>query len=65
MHYHVLGLNASSTEDDITKAFLNLACRFQPDKNNHFLASDLACIINEAEEELEGILRHNDAMREQ
>ena len=64
-HYYVLGLNESSTEDDITKAFLNLACRFHPDKNNHLLASDLACIINEAEEELEGILRHNDAMREQ
>ena len=33
LHYHVLGLNESSTEDDMKKAYCYLARQFHPDKN--------------------------------
>ena len=35
LYYIVLGLNDSSTEDDIKKAYCSLACRFHPDKNKY------------------------------
>ena len=60
MHYHVLGLNQSSTEDDMKKSFHNLARRFCRDKNKHLQASDLMIMINEDKVELEDTLRDND-----
>ena len=65
MHYHVLGLNDSSTEDDIKKAYRSLALEFRPDKNQHSQVSDGMKILNEAKEELENILRHDYAIREE
>ena len=65
MHYHVLGLNYSSTEDDMKKAYRSLALRFHPDKNQHSHISDVMKMINEAKEELENTLRHNDAIMEE
>ena len=50
MHYHVLGLNESSKEDDTKKAYITLACRFHPDKNKHSQFSDVMQMINEAKE---------------
>ena len=50
MHYHVIGLNDSSTEDDMKKAYHNLDCIFQPDKNKHSHASDMSLMINESRE---------------
>ena len=50
LHYHVLCLNASSTEVDEKKAYRNPACRFHPDKNKHLRASDVMLMINEAKE---------------
>ena len=63
MHYHVLGLNESSTEDDTKKAYCNLASRFHPEKNKHSQDSEGMLRIKEAKEELEDNLCHNDAMR--
>ena len=65
MHYHVLGLNQSSTEDDMKKSFHNLARRFCRDKNKHLQDSDLMIMINKDKVELEDTLRDNDATREQ
>ena len=35
LHYHVLGLNEYSTEDDMKKAYCKLALLSHPDKNKH------------------------------
>ena len=64
MHYHVLGLNKYSTEDDMEKAYSKLAFRSHPEKNKHSQDSAVMRMINEAKEVLEDILRYNDAMRE-
>ena len=34
LHYHVLGLNESSTEDDMKKAYWQLALGFHPEKKS-------------------------------
>ena len=60
----VLGLNESSTEEDIKKSNRYLARRFRPDKTQHLNSTDLMQMINKAKEELGDTLRHNDAMRE-
>ena len=65
MHYLVLGLNDSSTEDDTKKAYCPLDLQFNPDKNQHSQFSDVMKMINEAKQELENTLRHNDAIREE
>ena len=50
MHYHVLGLNDSSTEDDMEKAYSSLALQFNPDKKQHSQVSDVMKMINEDKE---------------
>ena len=61
----VLGLNESSTEEDIKKAYCSMSLRFHPDKNIHEEASKVMRMINEATEVLEDTLRNNDAIREE
>ena len=63
MHYHVLGLNESSKEDDCKKAYRKLALQYLPDINNHPQASAVLHMINEAKEGLKYLLRYNNAMR--
>ena len=46
-HYHVLGLNDSSTEDNMKKAYRKMAPPSQPDKNKHSKHSDAMRMINE------------------
>ena len=65
MHYHVLGLNESSTEDDMEKVYSKMALRSNPDKNKHPQTSAVMRMLNKAEKGLEELLRYNDAMREQ
>ena len=63
MRYRVLGLNDSSTEDDMKKFHCSLALQFHPDKNQHSQVSVVLKMINEAKEEFENTLRHNDGIR--
>ena len=46
------------------KAYRYLNLQFHPDKNKHQQVTELIKIINEAKEELESTLRHNDEKRE-
>ena len=62
-HYHLLGLDESSTEDDMKKIYHKLSLKFHSDKNNHSQASAVMRMINEAKEELEDTLRYNYAKR--
>ena len=62
MHYHVLCLNESSTEDDLKKSHRKLALRSNPSKNKHPQASAAFRMINEANQGLEDVLCHNDAI---
>ena len=64
-HYLVLGLNESSTEEDMKKAYITLALRFHPDKNQLSQVPDVMKIINEAKDELENIFCRIDAIREE
>ena len=63
LRYRVLGLNDSSTEYDMKKAYRKLSLRSHPDKNKHPRDSAMMRMINEAKEGLEDLLRYNDAMR--
>ena len=47
------------------KAYCSMALRFHPDKNNHSHVSEVMKTINEAREELEITLRHNNEIREE
>ena len=47
-HYHILGLDWSSTEDEMKKSYRNLARQFHLDKNNHSQASGVMLMIKEA-----------------
>ena len=45
------------------KYYFTLALQFYPDKNQHSQVTEVMKIINEAKEELESTLRHNDEIR--
>ena len=62
LHYHVPCLNEFSTEDDLKKAYRKLALRSHPGENKHPQASAAFCMINEANQGLEDVLRHNDVI---
>ena len=50
MHYHVIGLDETSTEDYMKKYYPKLALQSHPDKNKHSQASDVMLMINEAKD---------------
>ena len=64
-NWFVLGLNESSTEEDMKKAYRYMSLRFHRDKNIHEDASKMMGMINEAKEGLKITLRNNDAIREE
>ena len=64
MNLFVLGLNESSTEEDMEKAYRSMSLRFHPDKNIHEDASKMMGMINEAKEVLKITLLNNYAIRE-
>ena len=47
------------------KAYPYLDLRFQPDKNKHPQVTEVMKMINEAKENLESTLRHNDEISEE
>ena len=47
------------------KAYHSLDLRYHPDKNEHSQVSDVTKLINEANEELEITLGHNDEIKEE
>ena len=65
LNLFVLGLNKSSTEEDMKKTYRFISLRFHPDNNIHEDASKVMLMINEAKEGLEDTLRNNDAIREE
>ena len=65
LHYHVLGLNQSSTEDDMEKSYIYLDLQFQPDNNQHSKVTEVIKMINQSKEVLESTLRYNDEIREE
>ena len=46
LHYQVLGLNESSTEDDTKKSYHSLALWFHRDKNQHSQVTEVMKMIN-------------------
>ena len=63
LYYHVLCLNESSTEDYFKKNYYKMTLLSHPDKNKHPQASADFRMINETNQGLEFVLRHNDSMR--
>ena len=59
----VLGLNESSTEADMKKAYHSMALIFYPQKNIGLDTSKMMVMINEAKDGLKNTPRTNDAIR--
>ena len=64
LHFFVLGLNESSTEEYMKKYYCSLARRFHSNKNQHLNCTDLMQVIKQDKEELGYTFRNNNAMRE-
>ena len=64
LNLYVLGLNYSSTEAEMKKAYHSMARRFHPDKNIGLDTTEMMEMINESKDGLEDIMRNNDASRE-
>ena len=65
LNLYVLGLNYSSTEAEMKKAYYFMARRFHPDKNIGLDTTEMMKMINEAKDGLEDQLRTNNASREE
>ena len=64
LNLHVLGLNYSSTFEEMIKGSRSMARRFHPDLNYGFDISEMMTMINTAKEGLKYLHRRNDAVRE-
>ena len=65
MNLFVLGLNESSTADDMKKGYRFMSLQFYPEKNIHKDASKMMGMINKAKGGLKIAIRDNDAIREE
>ena len=65
LNLHVLGLNYSSTFEEMIKGYLSMARRFHPDLNCGYETTEMMTIINIAKEGLQDQLLKNDAVREE
>ena len=63
LNLHVIGLNYSSTFEEMIKGYRSMACRFHPDLNYGFDTTEMMTMINTAKEGLQYQLRKNDAVR--
>ena len=63
LNLFVLGLNDSSTEVEMKKAYHSMARRFHPEKNIGLDTTEMKKMINEAKDGLEDTLLTNDASR--
>ena len=65
LNLHVLGLNYSSTFEEMIKGYRSMASRFYPDLNYGFDTTEMMTMINTAKEGLKYLQRRNDAVREE
>ena len=65
LNLHVLGLNYSSTFEEMVKGYHSMARRFHPDNNYGFDTTEMMTMINTAKEGLKYLQRRNDAVREE
>ena len=65
LNLFVLGLNESSTVEDMKKVYRSMSLRFHPNKNIHEDASKVMWMVIEAKVGLKGTLPTNDAIREE
>ena len=63
LNLHVIGLNYSSTEAEMKKAYYFMARRFLPDKNIGLETSEMMKMINTAKDGLQDQLHENYALR--
>ena len=65
LNLYVLGLNYSSTFEEMIKGYRSMARRFHPDLNYGFDTTEMMKMINTAKDGLQDQLRKNDAVREE
>ena len=65
LNLHVIGLNYSSTFEEMIKGYCSMARRFHPDLNCGYETTEMMTMINMAKEGLQDQLRKNDAVREE
>ena len=65
LNLYVLDLNYNSTITEFNKAYRSMACRFHPDNNYGFDATEMMTMINTAKDGLLYRLRDNDKFREE
>ena len=65
LNLNVLGLNYSSTFEEMIKGYRSMARRFHPDNNYGFDTTEMMTLINTAREGLQDQLRKNYACKEE
>ena len=65
LNLHVLGLNYSSTFEEIITSYRSMARRFHPELNCGYETTEMMTMINTAKEGLKYLQRKNDAVREE
>ena len=63
LNLHVLGLNYSSTFEEMIKGYRAMARRFHPDLNCGYDTTEMMTMINTAKEGLKYLQSRNDAVR--